>query len=106
MVRRMVSYMQRVETLAEAQGLWYLCPLCFAKNKGSVGTHWVDTTFRDRGVPDHLGSRGKDNKPTRWAVVSGSGLADIVLSPSIQLLGGCAWHGFVGMSGAPPGHVI
>lgn len=95
-------------TLAEADQLDFLCPACFAKNGGAEGTHHVMVTFADRGVPDDAGSRGTEG-PTRWHA-SGTGLADLVLTPSIQLDAssppeqGCHWHGWVGSSGIPPGH--
>lgn len=92
-----------VATLAEADHIMFLCPLCFEKNGGAIGTHSVMVTFAGRNVPDEAGTRGKDGKPTRWNV-SGSSLDDLVLTPSIQLNGGCNWHGFVGSSGIPPGH--
>jgi len=92
-----------VDTVKEADSVFFLCPLCFEKNQGSRGTHGVRVTFADRNVPDAASSRGKDGKPTRWAA-SGTNLNDLVLSPSILLHGGCAWHGFVGSSGIPPGH--
>lgn len=103
-LRHMQRFNTRVETLAEGQGIFMMCPLCFQKNKGAVGTHWVDVTFAGRGVPDHLGSHNDKGKPTRWSVIGGTGLNDLALSPSILLLGGCNWHGFVGSSGVPPGH--
>ena len=80
---------EQVDALALAQGVWFLCPKCFQANGGRVGTHMVMCWFRERGVPD-TATPG----PARWAV-SGTGLADLTLSPSIQLLGGCNWHGFV-----------
>jgi hypothetical protein len=91
-----------VATVAEADHVMFLCPLCFEKNGGEVGTHSVMVTFAGRNVPDEAGSRGKDGKPTRWSA-SGTSIDDLVLTPSIQLNGGCAWHGFVGSSGIPPG---
>jgi hypothetical protein len=87
-----------VDTLAEAQGIWFLCPKCFAANGGAVGTHAIDVSFAGRGVADNQGSHGRDGQPTRWAV-SGTGFEDLTLSPSIDLAGrdgkGCCWHGFV-----------
>lgn len=80
---------EQVAALADAQGVWFLCPLCFQKNGGKAGTHMVMCWFRDRGVPNDV-----TPGPARWAV-SGTSLADLTLSPSIQLLGGCNWHGFV-----------
>lgn len=93
----------KVDTVADADQVSFLCPACFAKNNGPVGTHHVMVTFANRTVPDEAGSRGKDGKPTRWSV-SGNSLRDLVLTPSIQIHGPCNWHGFVGSSGIPPGH--
>lgn len=80
-----------VATLAEAEGVQLLCPGCFQKNGGAVGTHMIDVTFHGRGVPDHRGSHNRDGKPSRWAV-SGSGLHDLTTHPSVDC--GC-WHGWI-----------
>ena len=88
-----------VETLAEAGGIMFLCPLCYIKHGGAEGTHRVLVWFEGRGVP-----RGAVPLP-RWRV-SGTGMEDLSLSPSIQLLAPempgvprdqveCRWHGFV-----------
>lgn len=98
-----------VETVAEADHIMFLCPLCFTKNGGPQGTHSVMVTFAGRTVPDEAGTRSHDGKASRWNV-SGTSLDDLVLTPSILLdaghkvEGGCHWHGFVGSSGIPPGH--
>jgi hypothetical protein len=81
--------LHKVDTVAEAQGVMFACPKCFAANGGLVGTHYVLCWFRDRGVPDEM----KPN-PGRWAV-SGSGYHDLTLSPSILLHSDCGWHGWV-----------
>jgi hypothetical protein len=85
-----------VETLAEADGLFFLCPVCWAKNSEAVGTHGIIVTFRDRGVPDALGSHNKEGQPTRWTV-SGSGYTDLSLQPSIDISRNLPgeWHGFI-----------
>lgn len=86
---------REVSTIAEAQGVMFLCPLCFAANKGAVGTHSVICWSRSRGVPDDIAP-----KPGRWAL-RGTSLDDLTLdaepgqSRSVLLLGGCNWHGFV-----------
>lgn len=81
-----------VESLDEADGIIFLCPHCFAANSGSVGTHSV-ICWRAGRVPDSL-----DPKPGRWNF-GGSGLDDLTFVPpgavSVQLNGGCGWHGFV-----------
>lgn len=77
---------------AEADGVMFLCPKCYAANGGKVGTHSVICWFAGR-VMDDL-----DPKPGRWNP-QGTGLDDLTFVPpgavSVQLLGGCGWHGFV-----------
>lgn len=77
-----------VDTLAEAQGIYFTCPVC---DDG----HAVAVTFADRGVPDDLGSSNGE-RPTRWQV-SGTGYADLTLNPSIDLTkrANCTWHGWI-----------
>lgn len=83
-----------VDTLAEADGISFLCPLCFTNNGGSVGTHSVICWFEDK-VPDETFP-----KPGRWNPV-GTSLDDLSFVPgkkshSVLLMGdGCNWHGFV-----------
>ena len=87
------KYLTPVE-LSEAQCVIFLCPVCFAKNGGAVGTHGIEVSFRDRGVQDDEGSHNKEGKPTRWAV-SGTSSENLTLDPSILIEDGCAWHGHV-----------
>lgn len=89
-----VHYRIPVATLAEAQGIHFLCPACFLKNQGSVGTHWCEISFANRNVPAEEGSHNQEGQPVRWAV-SGSSMVDLTTTPSIQLQGGCNWHGFI-----------
>lgn len=84
----------RVLSLAEADGLLFMCPKCFTENKGKVGTHWVLCWFVGK-VPDDL-----DPKPGRWTP-AGTSLDDLSFVPgsgrshSVLLQSGCAWHGFL-----------
>lgn len=80
-------------SLAEAQGVSYLCPACFTANGGSRGTHQCRSWFRHRGVPDteHPG-------PGRWTP-TGTGFEDLTFVPgdppmmtSVQITGGCNAH--------------
>jgi len=67
-------------TFVGAQGIWFLCP------KGCG--HRVLVWFKDRGVPGNL-------RPSpRW-IATGASLDDLTTKPSIQIVGGCAWHGFI-----------
>src|SRR5512135_28598 len=88
------EYIEEVEALADAHGVWFLCPKCYAENKGPVGTHAVLCWFVGK-VPDEI-----DPKPGRWTP-TGTGLSDLTFVPSagrsqsVRLTAGCAWHGFV-----------
>src|SRR3546814_10262771 len=62
-------------TIENAQGLWYLCPQCYAKNGGARGTHHVLNWSSGRGVPADA-SPG----PGRWTP-SGAGIADLSFVP-------------------------
>lgn len=78
-----------VQTLAEAQCIFFLCPICLNGQH-----HQVEVTFAGRGVQDHQGNHNSAGKPTRWQV-SGNDFSDLTTTPSILLEGGCFWHGFI-----------
>lgn len=93
-----------VATFADADGIEFLCPACFKKNDGPVGTHLVQVWFAHGKAPRRIGV-DSNGKTVRWSA-RGTSYDDLVLSPSIHVRTGCGWHGFVGTSGAPPGGVI
>jgi hypothetical protein len=85
-----------VDTIEEAQGVRFICPKCFEANGGPVGTHQVICWSRSRGVDDEVRPG-----PGRWRL-DGTGLHDLTLNAdppsdarSVQLNGGCGWHGHV-----------
>lgn len=90
-------YLRHVDALAEAQGVEFLCPVCFLANGGRPGTHSILCWSRSRGAPDDA-SPG----PGRWAL-SGSGYDDLTLtgdngaSNSVHLTSpqGCGAHFYV-----------
>lgn len=89
-------FLPKVETLAEADGVCFVCPKC--------QTHSVIAWFVGK-VPDSA-----EPGPGRWSP-SGTGIDDLVLTPSINLdvhpnEGGCTWHGWVGSNGVPPGEAV
>lgn len=46
---------QHVASVAEAQGVFFVCPTCYVKNGGTVvGTHGLLVWSRSRGTPDHV----------------------------------------------------
>jgi hypothetical protein len=86
------SYRQ-TDDLAEAQGIMFACPTCFAKNGGLVGTHQIICWSRSRGVPDD-----QSPMPGRWTL-EGTGYTDLTLNGdppgaarSVLLTGGCRAH--------------
>jgi len=88
------TYLHHVKVMAEAQGVMMLCPLCFQKNGGDRGTHWIRVPFAGRGVTDEQAMHDDQGKPVCWEV-SGASLEDLSTAPSILLLGGCGWHGYI-----------
>lgn len=90
----------------QAQGIMFLCPLCFKNNGGPINTHSVHVSFANRGnIPLTAGSVNDKGEPSRWEIIGGSGLDDLQLSPSIfTKLSPCQWHGFIGHAGVPAGH--
>ena len=65
----------------EAQGIFFECPRC-------PSGHGVLVWFDGRDVPAAM-------TPTpRWKM-SGTGLDDLTLQPSILLAQPCGWHGFI-----------
>jgi hypothetical protein len=78
-----------VATLQEAGGIKFLCPKCFDANGGPIGTHLIIVWFEGKPVPE-----GTYKADPRWGV-TGTSLHDLTLSPSINVIGGCGWHGWV-----------
>lgn len=82
-----------VDCIGEADGINFLCPLCYQRNRGEIGTHLIHIHFEGRGSPDHLGVNS-EGRTSRWHV-KGNDFHDLTLSPSIHVKSGCGWHGFV-----------
>jgi hypothetical protein len=88
-----------VDDVTEADGVMFLCPLCFTRNGGPVGTHRVICWS-----PKVLQTLSPG--PGRWPL-TGTSIDDLTLSPSIALgdeivlgatphhPGGCRAHFFV-----------
>lgn len=84
-----------VTALKDAHGVRFLCPKCFEKNGGAIGTHAILCWFV--GVDQNI-----DPKPGRWTP-SGTSLDDLTFipgpggTPSVKLTSpdGCQWHGLV-----------
>lgn len=85
---------RHVDSIAEAQGVLFLCPACFTKNAGPVGTHSVLCWSRARGVPD-----GVNPGPGRWSLI-GTSFEDLTIGSedgkgaSVDL-GAGEWHGHI-----------
>lgn len=81
-----------VDTFAEAHGVMFLCPKCFAANQGPVGTHSVICWFVGK-VPDDAFP-----VPGRWHPI-GTSLDNLTFvgpgQASVKITGGCEWHGYV-----------
>lgn len=87
------EFMTNVDTLAEADGIRFLCPVCYAVNRGAVGTHSIICWFEDK-VDDAV-----QPGPGRWKP-EGTDFSDLSFVPgkksnSILLLSGCNAHFFL-----------
>lgn len=87
------SSFKTVATLEEANGLWFLCPDCFKKNGGKVGTHAIICWSRSRGAPEDARPG-----PGRWKI-DGTSFEDVTFNAdppedrrSIRLTSGCNAH--------------
>lgn len=82
---------REVETKAEADGVMFLCPVCFKENNGPVGTHSI--ICWEPSVPQDT-----EPVPGRWTM-QGNGIDDLTLvaaSSSIFLQKApCKAHFFV-----------
>lgn len=87
----------KVESILDADGVFFLCPKCFAANAGPIGTHAVICWFSGH-VPDWI-----EPGPGRWNP-AGTGIENLTFvepgAVSVALRGGCEWHGFVRDGGA------
>jgi hypothetical protein len=93
-----VTTWRTVANISDADRVSFLCPKCFSENGGNVGTHGIAIDFIGRGTPDEDCVHNDQGQPVRWSF-QGSGLEDLTLGPSILILHGCAWHGFVEQGG-------
>lgn len=76
-----------VDNLLEADGIMFLCPVCFAAKGSDVGVHSI--VCWEPSVP-----RERSPGPGRWTM-QGTGLDDLTLvasSSSIKLESGCRAH--------------
>lgn len=85
-----MQYKEVGDKLKRADGIKYLCPVCFWKNGGKVGTesclHWFTDKVADGAYPG----------PGRWNPV-GTSIDDVTFGPpgsySVRLTG--HWHGYI-----------
>lgn len=83
------GYHNEAEDFAHADGVTFLCPTCFKKNNGRVGTEHVLVWFRGRPNVPADAVPG----PGRWGA-SGTSFDDLTLTPSVNVSHE-HWHGFV-----------
>lgn len=78
---------------ATAQGIIFLCPICFTKNNGPVGTEHIICWFANCNVPATMYPL-----PGRWNP-SGTGYHDLTFvgpgAASVLIQGGCNAHFFI-----------
>jgi hypothetical protein len=87
-----------IDALDGADGVFFWCPCGYGKPEYPIDgarPHGVLASFANpRGcaaAPADGGSQSRHGGPSRWTM-NGTGLADLTLSPSIDVI---CWHGFV-----------
>lgn len=103
------------DELEGAQGVVFQCPLCAqgkeqgeeTDDKGRVrrfvrGAHYVICWFRNPRGAEPVGTNVKPGPGRWWISAESTGIDDLTFVPgepammtSVQLLGGCNWHGHV-----------
>lgn len=75
------------DSIQGAQALWMYCPC----GEG----HHILVPFADCGLPDEFGPLARDGKThPRWNV-SGDSLANLTLTPSVDVGTASCWHGWI-----------
>ena len=83
---------RHVDTVAEADGIRFLCPKCFQENNGPIGTHSIVIFFskcpKAQQLMGHSGwnAAGRDLSDLTF---TGPGAASVLLKT------GCKYHGFI-----------
>lgn len=84
------SNYQQVDDIKDADGIRFLCPVCYEQNKGSIGTHSI--ICWQPHIPQTYSP-----KPGRWKFL-GTSFNDLTLqagSSSILLTSGCNAHFYI-----------
>jgi Family of unknown function (DUF6527) len=89
------------DALEGADGVFFWCPCGYGKPEfplDGARPHGVIVSFANpRGcapAPADAGSRSRNGGPSRWTM-SGTGLADLTLTPSVDVGTPSCWHGFI-----------
>ena len=94
------GFTRRGPDLVGSQGLMLWCPCGFGKVAYPLDggrPHMILVPFRNpSGAPVAPDAHGPHNggKPVRW-LVSGTGLADLTITPSVAVGKPECWHGFI-----------
>lgn len=102
------SYRLQGAELDGAQGLFLWCPCGYGKPAYPINgprPHAILVPFANprnaAALPANHGPVGKDKKRPRWTV-SGSGLADLTISPSVDVGDPSCWHGHIRVGEVTP----
>lgn len=90
-----------VDTVAEADVLYFQCPKCAeglprgteGGRRFAEGAHYISVPFAAHDGRSAMPQSDGHQRP-RWGV-TGSTLEDVSTTPSILVIGGCTWHGYV-----------
>jgi len=88
-------------TIQDADGLFLWCPCGYGKPEFPLAggrPHGLHVSFSNpigaQPAPPDAGSQSRNGGPSRWQM-SGTGLADLTLAPSIATGEPECWHGYI-----------
>lgn len=88
------GYSRQGSNIDGAQGLFLYCPCGYGSNKAHGLLIPFSNPRNAPPVPASHGPEGRDGKRPRWTM-SGSGLHDLTLTPSVAVGEPECWHGFI-----------
>jgi len=95
------SYRRQGGEIEGAQGVFLWCPCGYGKPEYPLDNgrpHGILVPFSNPRnaplIPENFGPVGRDGKHPRWAM-SGTGLHDLTVTPSIAVGNPECWHGYI-----------
>jgi hypothetical protein len=89
------GHVRQGSNIEGAQGVVMYCPCCYGRDEGAHGLSIPFANPRNAPpLPANYGPTSRDGWRPRWQM-SGTGLHDLTLTPSVDVGTDSCWHGFI-----------